>query len=142
MERNGLVRTKEGRSFLLPFILITSLFFLWGFAHSILDVLNKHFQDTMEITRTRSALIQAVVYGGYFIMALPAGNIIRRFGYRAGVLTGLVLYGVGALLFIPGGKDRLVRVLPVLALCDRVRTDLPGNGGEPVCDGARRPGRE
>ncbi|MCZ8372461.1 sugar MFS transporter [Phocaeicola sp. KGMB11183] len=104
MERNGLVRTKEGRSFLLPFILITSLFFLWGFAHSILDVLNKHFQDTMEITRTRSALIQAVVYGGYFIMALPAGNIIRRFGYRAGVLTGLVLYGVGALLFIPGGK--------------------------------------
>ena len=104
MEKNGLVRTKEGRSFLLPFILITSLFFLWGFAHSILDVLNKHFQDTMEITRTRSALIQAVVYGGYFIMALPAGNIIRRFGYRAGVLTGLVLYGVGALLFIPGGK--------------------------------------
>ena len=104
MERNGLVRTKEGRSFLLPFILITSLFFLWGFAHSILDVLNKHFQDTMEITRTRSALIQAVVYGGYFIMALPAGNIIRHFGYRAGVLTGLVLYGVGALLFIPGGR--------------------------------------
>ncbi len=104
MERNGLVRTKEGRSFLLPFILITSLFFLWGFAHSILDVLNKHFQDTMEITRTRSALIQAVVYGGYFIMALPAGNIIRRFGYRAGVLTGLMLYGVGALLFIPGGR--------------------------------------
>ena len=104
MERNGLVRTKEGRSFLLPFILITSLFFLWGFAHSILDVLNKHFQDTMEITRTRSALIQAVVYGGYFIMALPAGNIIRRFGYRAGVLTGLVLYGMGALLFIPGGR--------------------------------------
>ena len=104
MERNGLVRTKEGRSFLLPFILITSLFFLWGFAHSILDVLNKHFQDTMEITRTRSALIQAVVYGGYFIMALPAGNIIRRFGYRAGGLTGLVLYGVGALLFIPGGR--------------------------------------
>ena len=104
MEKNGLVRTKEGRSFLLPFILITSLFFLWGFAHSILDVLNKHFQDTMEITRTRSALIQAVVYGGYFVMALPAGNIIRRFGYRAGVLTGLVLYGVGALLFIPGGR--------------------------------------
>lgn len=104
MERNSLVKTKEGKNFLLPFILITSLFFLWGFAHSILDVLNKHFQDTMEITRTRSALIQAVVYGGYFIMALPAGNIIRRFGYRAGVLTGLVLYGIGALLFIPGGR--------------------------------------
>lgn len=104
MEKIGLVRTRDGRSFLVPFILITSLFFLWGVAHSILDVLNKHFQDTMEITRTRSALIQAVVYGGYFVMALPAGQIIRRFGYRTGVLTGLVLYGIGALLFIPGGR--------------------------------------
>ena len=104
MEKIGLVRTRDGRSFLVPFILITSLFFLWGVAHSILDVLNKHFQDTMEITRTRSALIQAVVYGGYFVMALPAGRVIRRFGYRTGVLTGLVLYGIGALLFIPGGR--------------------------------------
>ena len=104
MEKIGLVRTRDGKSFLVPFILITSLFFLWGVAHSILDVLNKHFQDTLEITRTRSALIQAVVYGGYFIMALPAGRIIRCFGYRTGVLTGLVLYGIGALLFIPGGR--------------------------------------
>lgn len=104
MEKIGLVRTRDGRNFLVPFILITSLFFLWGVAHSILDVLNKHFQDTMEITRTRSALIQAVVYGGYFVMALPAGRLIRRFGYRTGVLTGLVLYGLGALLFIPGGR--------------------------------------
>lgn len=103
MER-GLVKTKGGENFLLPFILITSLFFLWGFAHSILDVLNKHFQDTMEITRTRSALIQAVVYGGYFLMALPAGSIIRKYGYRTGVITGLVLYAIGALMFIPGGK--------------------------------------
>lgn len=104
MEKHSLIKTKDGRSFLLPFILVTSLFFLWGFAHSILDVLNKHFQDTMEITRTRSALIQTVVYGGYFIMALPAGRLIRRFGYRAGVLTGLILYGIGALLFVPGGR--------------------------------------
>lgn len=103
MER-GLVKTKGGENFLLPFILITSLFFLWGFAHSILDVLNKHFQDTMEITRTRSALIQAVVYGGYFLMALPAGSIIRKYGYRTGVITGLVMYAIGALMFIPGGK--------------------------------------
>ena len=98
MEKIGLVRTRDGRNFLVPFILITSLFFLWGVAHSILDVLNKHFQDTMEITRTRSALIQAVVYGGYFVMALPAGRLIRRFGYRTGVLTGLVLYGLFFLL--------------------------------------------
>ncbi len=97
-----LVQTKKGENFLVPFLLITSLFFLWGFAHSILDVLNKHFQDAMEISKTRSALIQAVVYGGYFLMAIPAGKIIRKFGYRCGVITGLLLYGIGALLFIPG----------------------------------------
>ena len=82
--------------------MITTLFFLWGFAHSILDVLNKHFQDALSISKTHSALIQAVVYGGYFLMAMPAGEIIRRYGYRTGVITGLILYGIGALLFIPG----------------------------------------
>lgn len=88
-----------------PFVLVTSLFFLWGLAHSILDVLNKHFQETMDgVGKTESALVQAVMYGGYFVMALPAGQIIKRFGYRAGVITGLLLYGIGALLFIPGGQ--------------------------------------
>ena len=88
-----------------PFVLVTSLFFLWGLAHSILDVLNKHFQETMEgVGKTESALVQAVMYGGYFVMALPAGQIVKRYGYRAGVITGLLLYGIGALLFIPGGQ--------------------------------------
>ena len=88
-----------------PFVLVTSLFFLWGLAHSILDVLNKHFQETMVgVGKTESALVQAVMYGGYFVMALPAGQIIKRYGYRAGVITGLLLYGIGALLFIPGGQ--------------------------------------
>lgn len=90
------------KPFLLPFVLIASLFFFWGFAHSILDILNKHYQDALVISKTRSALVQAMVYGGYFIMAIPAGAIIRKWGYRAGVLTGLILYGIGALLFIPG----------------------------------------
>ena len=103
-KKTQLVHLKDGTSLLVPFILITSLFFLWGFAHSILDVLNKHFQDALGIPKTNSALVQAVVYGGYFLMALPAGAIIRRWGYRTGVLTGLLLYGTGALLFIPGGS--------------------------------------
>ena len=97
-----LFQADNGTNYLVPFILVTTLFFLWGFAHSILDVLNKHFQDAFTMNKTRSALVQAVVYGGYFIMALPAGRIIRRFGYRVGVSTGLLLYGIGALLFIPG----------------------------------------
>ena len=90
------------QSYLVPFILVTSLFFFWGFAHSILDVLNKHFQDALVISKSRSALVQAVVYGGYFLMALPAGSIIKKWGYKTGVVTGLILYGIGALLFIPG----------------------------------------
>lgn len=103
-QKKELFKTTDGHNYLWPFVLVTSLFFLWGFAHSILDVLNKHFQETMHIGKTESALVQAVVYGGYFLMALPAGQIIKRYGYRSGVIAGLLLYGIGALLFIPGGQ--------------------------------------
>ena len=90
------------RKYLLPFVLITSLFFLWGFAHAILDVLNKHFQDALVMSKTHSALVQVMLYSGYFVMAIPAGLYLDRFGYRRGVILGLILYGIGALLFIPG----------------------------------------
>lgn len=96
------MRKIVSKDYLLAFTLIASLFFFWGFAHSILDILNKHFQDALVISKTRSALVQAMVYGGYFIMAIPAGMIIRKWGYKVGVITGLMLYGIGALLFIPG----------------------------------------
>lgn len=104
VKKLNLVKGEGGKSYLVPFLLVTSLFFLWGFAHSILDVLNKHFQESMHVSKAMSAMVQLMVYGGYFLMAIPAGSIIRRHGYRAGVLTGLVLYGLGALLFIPGGR--------------------------------------
>ena len=91
-----------GEQYMVPFILIISLFFLWGFAHAILDVLNKHFQELLHINKTVSAFIQAMMYMGYFVMAIPAGLFISRFGYRRGVVFGLVLYGIGSLLFIPG----------------------------------------
>jgi FHS family L-fucose permease-like MFS transporter len=89
------------REFILPFILVTSLFFMWGFARSILDVLNKHFQDTMHISMVDSARVQATTYIGYFLMALPAGLFITRWGYRRGVVLGLMLFAIGSLLFIP-----------------------------------------
>ncbi len=92
------------RSYLLPFILVTSLFFLWGFARAILDVLNKHFQNALDISITQSSLIQVTTYLGYFIMAIPAGWFINRRGYRLGVVFGLLLFGIGALLFIPGAE--------------------------------------
>ena len=92
------------RNYLLPFILVTSLFFLWGFARAILDVLNKHFQNALDISITQSSLIQVTTYLGYFIMAIPAGWFINRRGYRLGVVFGLLLFGIGALLFIPGAE--------------------------------------
>lgn len=88
----------------MPFVLVTSLFFLWGFARAILDVLNKHFQNALNITITQSSLIQVTTYLGYFLMAIPAGWFINRHGYRVGVVFGLMLFGVGALLFIPGAE--------------------------------------
>ncbi len=93
------------KKFALPFILITSLFFMWGFARAILDVLNKHFQESLSISITQSTLIQATTYLGYFLMALPAGLIITRHGYRRGVVMGLLLFGIGSLLFIPGAMS-------------------------------------
>ena len=91
-----------GKQYTIPFILITSLFFLWGFAHAILDVLNKHFQELLSISKAHSAFIQVTMYMGYFVMAIPAGLFISHFGYRRGVVFGLLLYGLGSMLFIPG----------------------------------------
>ena len=92
------------KKYLVPFILITSLFFLWGFARAILDVLNKHFQNALHISITQSALIQVTTYLGYFLMAIPAGIFINKYGYRRGVVFGLLLFGLGAIFFIPGAS--------------------------------------
>ena len=90
------------RKYLVPFVLITLLFFLWGFARAILDVLNKHFQNALHISIAHSSLIQVATYLGYFLMAIPAGIFINRYGYRRGVVFGLILFGAGSLMFIPG----------------------------------------
>ena len=99
MDRNPKLTEKQ---YAVPFVLITTLFFLWGFARAILDVLNKHFQDELNISIAQSALIQVTTYLGYFLMAIPAGLFINRYGYRRGVVFGLLLFGLGALAFIPG----------------------------------------
>lgn len=90
------------RRYLVPLVLVTLLFFLWGFARAILDVLNKHLQNQMDISITQSSLIQVTTYLGYFLMAIPAGLFINRYGYRRGVVLGLLLFGAGSLLMIPG----------------------------------------
>ena len=90
----------EGVSYLLPFILITSCFALWGFANDITNPMVKAFSKIFRMSVTQGTLTQVAFYGGYFVMALPAALFIRRFSYKSGILMGLGLYAAGAFLFI------------------------------------------
>ena len=100
MKKESLLR-KDGISLVLPFILITSCFALWGFANDITNPMVKAFSKIFRMSVTDGTLVQVAFYGGYFAMAFPAALFIRRFSYKAGVLMGLGLYAAGALLFLP-----------------------------------------
>jgi FHS family L-fucose permease-like MFS transporter len=93
--------SQAGNGTRLAYILVTSLFFMWGLSYGLLDVLNKHFQETLDITRARSGLLQMAYFGAYFLMAMPAAALMNRRGYKTGILLGLALFATGALLFIP-----------------------------------------
>ena len=92
------------RKYVVPFILITSLFALWGFANDITNPMVAAFQTIMEIPASKAALIQFAFYGGYGTMAIPAALFVSRYNYKYGIMLGLTLYGVGALLFYPAAK--------------------------------------
>lgn len=95
------ILTKDGVSYLVPFILITSCFALWGFANDITNPMVKAFSKIFRMSATDGAMVQVAFYGGYFAMAFPAAMFIRRYSYKAGVLVGLGLYALGAFLFYP-----------------------------------------
>lgn len=99
-KRNSIL-SKDGVSYLIPFILITSCFALWGFANDITNPMVKAFSKIFRMSVTDGALVQVAFYGGYFAMAFPAAIFIRKFSYKAGVLLGLGLYAIGAFLFFP-----------------------------------------
>lgn len=92
------------RKYLLPFILITSLFALWGFANDITNPMVAAFQTLMELSAAKASLIQFAFYGGYATMAVPAALFIRKYSYKSGILLGLALYAVGAFLVIPAAE--------------------------------------
>lgn len=100
MEKKPLVEKK----YLLTFILITSLFALWGFANDITNPMVAAFQTVMELSATKASMIQFAFYGGYATMAIPAALFIRRYSYKVGILNGLALYAFGAFLFIPAAQ--------------------------------------
>ena len=96
----------QQRKHLLPFILITSLFFLWAFLHNINPILIPHLKKACQLNDTQSAFIDTAVYLAYFIMAIPAGAFIYKYGYKKGILLGLLLFAAGFLLFIPAASGR------------------------------------
>ena len=96
--------TFTDRKFLVTLVFVTSLFMFWGIAITMADVLNKHFQHTMSLSKSQSAFVQFAVFGAYAVMGIPAGLFMKRFGYKKGVLLGLALFATGAFLFVPAAN--------------------------------------
>lgn len=99
--KKSIFSSPQGGSFLFPFILVTTLFFIWGTAHGLLDVLNKHFQDAFTMTKSQSGLIQFSTYIAYALVSIPAGIFMKKYGYKKGIITGLFLFAIGAFGFVP-----------------------------------------
>src|SRR5579883_2074247 len=90
----------------LALVLVVSLFFLWGVANNLNDILIKQFKNAFELTDFQSGLVQSAFYLGYFLLAIPAGVCMRRFGFKGAILIGLLLYALGALLFWPAAATQ------------------------------------
>src|SRR5688572_19335759 len=94
------------RSYIIPFMLVTSLFFLWGIANSLNGTLIKHFQTALNLNLGQAGIVDSAFYIGYFVMALPSALLMNKIGYKKGILIGLFLYVLGALLFYPAAEMR------------------------------------
>lgn len=108
------------KKFLVTLAFVTSLFMLWGIAITMGDVLNKHFQNVLGVSKSESGLVQFSIFGAYFVMGIPAGLFMKRFGYKNGVLLGLLLYAAGAFLFVPAanaGSFGLFRIALFVLAC-------------------------
>jgi FHS family L-fucose permease-like MFS transporter len=91
----------DGRNFLFPFLLVTSLFLLWGFCNGMIDVMDKHFQEELHLNKSQSAWVQFAHYLGYFLMSMPAGWLASKLGYKGGIIAGLAIVSAGGFWFIP-----------------------------------------
>lgn len=94
------------KSIIVPFVLVTSLFALWGFANAVTDPMVQAFKKVLELDNSQAAWVQMAFYGGYFCMALPAALFVRKYSYKTGILVGLALYAIGALLFYPAATSQ------------------------------------
>jgi len=114
--KDNITLTNGGaKGYLFPFILIVSLFFLWGMAHNLNGVLIPHLKKACQLDNSQSALVDTSVFLAYFIMALPAGYLLRRWGYKLSIIMGLIAFSIGAFLFIPAADYRMYELF-LLAL--------------------------
>ncbi|MCJ7932906.1 MAG: L-fucose:H+ symporter permease [Chryseobacterium sp.] len=97
----------ERKNYLFPLILVTSLFFFWGFVHNLDPVLIPHLRKAFQLTDLQSSLVDFSVFIAYFLMAIPAGNVMRKYGYKSGIILGLSLFALGAFLFIPAANTKM-----------------------------------
>ena len=95
----------QGNNYWIPFILIAGLFFLWGMAHNLNSILIPHLKKACQLNNRQSTLIDTSVFFAYFIMAIPAGMLLKKWGYKTGIITGLVLFALGAFLFVPAANS-------------------------------------
>ena len=93
-------------SLLLPFMLVTSLFFFWGFIINLDPILISHLKKSFSLSTLQSSFVDSAVFAAYFLMALPAGFIMKKYGYKAGIITGLMLFAAGSFLFIPAANTQ------------------------------------
>ena len=103
-EKKGLFVTDDGKNLVVTFILVSSLFLLWGVCNGMIDVMDKHFQDELHLSKSQSAWVQFAHYLGYFLMSMPAGLLATRLGYKGGIIAGLLMVAVGGFWFIPATK--------------------------------------
>lgn len=99
--------TISGKRYLLPLLLITSLFFFWGFVHNLDPILIPHLRKAFKLTDLESSLVDFSVFIAYFVMAMPAGYLMRKWGYKTGIIVGLLLFGIGSFLFIPAADTKM-----------------------------------
>jgi FHS family L-fucose permease-like MFS transporter len=103
-QKKSMFRLADGRNVFVTFLLVSSLFLLWGFCNGMIDVMDKHFQTELKLTLAQSAWVQFAHYLGYFLMALPAGWLATKLGYKGGIIAGLLMVAVGGFWFIPATK--------------------------------------
>jgi FHS family L-fucose permease-like MFS transporter len=99
--KQGFFVTEDGRNVIFTFVLVSSLFLLWGICNGMIDVMDKHFQDELHLSKSQSAWVQFAHYLGYFLMSLPAGWLATRLGYKGGIIAGLLMVAIGGFWFIP-----------------------------------------